>query len=142
MKVPHKLPHPLAGTWVELIKSQYGLQWSNSIHARELALILATAGFNPAHVPGYAHTPVERYIYHCVDPLDPSLKSTLCVTVDNIKCIGFHRPHFDLLLTTLKSRYSDEITFDYNFTRYADPQYRPQPSTVPSTSKRCSHPSE
>ena len=62
-------------------------------------------------------TPVDRYIYHCLDPLDPFLKSTLCVTVDDIKGIGFNQPHFDILLTTLKSRYSDEITFDYNFTK-------------------------
>ena len=128
MKLPTKLPHPLAGTWVELVKSQYGLPWSNAIHARELTLTLAAAGFHPAHVPGYAHTPVDRYIYHCVDPLDPTLKSTLCVTVDDIKGIGFHQPHFDLLLATLRSRYGDEITFDYNFTKYAGQQYHTQPN--------------
>ena len=127
MKLPTKLPHPLAGTWVELIQSQYGLPWSNSIHARELTLTLATTGFHPAHVPGYAHTPVDRYIYHCVDPLNPFLKSTLCVTVDDIKGIGFHQPHFDLLLTVLRERYGQEVEFDYTFKKYAGQQYHTQP---------------
>ena len=81
------------------MRSQYGLPWSNLIHARELTLTLATAWFHPAHVPGYAQTPVDRYIYHCVDPLDPFLKSSLCVTVDDIKGIGFHQPHFDLFFS-------------------------------------------
>ena len=30
MRLPTQLPHPLAGKWVELLKSQYGLPWSNS----------------------------------------------------------------------------------------------------------------
>ena len=126
MRLPTKLPHPLAGKWVELLKSQYGLPWANGIHARELHATLANAGFTPAHVPGHAHTPIDPYIYHCVDPDNPLLKSTICVTVDDIKGIGFHMPHFDLLLHTLQQRYGSEVTFDYNFKKYAGQQYHPQ----------------
>ena len=126
MRLPTKLPHPLAGKWVELLKSQYGLPWSNAIHARELTKTLALAGFHPAHVPGHPHTPVDSYIYHCIEPTNLLLKSTLCVTIDDIKGIGFHQPHFDLLLTTLQQRYGSEVAFDYNFTKYAGQQYHTQ----------------
>ena len=51
MRLPTKLPHSLAGTWVELLKRQYILPWANTIHARELYTTLAIAGFVPAHVP-------------------------------------------------------------------------------------------
>ena len=127
MRLPTQLPHPLAGKWVELLKSQYGLPWSNSIHARELTKTLADAGFHPAHVPGYDHTPVDRYIYHCVEPSDPLLKSTLCVTIDDIQGIGFHQPHFTRLQSILRHRYGQEIEFDYSFNKYAGQQYHPQP---------------
>ena len=127
MRLPTQLPHPLAGKWVELLKSQYGLPWSNSIHARELTKTLADAGFHPAHVPGYDHTPVDRYIYHCVEPSDPLLKSTLCVTIDDIQGIGFHQPHFTRLQSILCHRYGQEIEFDYSFNKYASQQYHLQP---------------
>ena len=73
MKLPTKLPHPLAGTWVELIQSQYGLPWSNSIHARELTLTLATAGFHPAHVQDM---PTHRWIDISITVLIPSIRSS------------------------------------------------------------------
>ena len=46
--------------------------------------------------------------------------------IDDIKGIGFHEPHFDLLLTTLQQRYGSEVAFDYNFTKYAGQQYHTQ----------------
>lgn len=88
--------------------------------------LLVTAGFFPARVPGYVHTSIDPYIYHCVDPLNPLLNSTICVTVDGIKGIGFHQRHLDLLCDTLQHRYGSEVTFDYNFNKYAGQQYHPQ----------------
>ena len=122
-----QLPHPLAGKWVELLKSRYGLLWSNSIHARESIKALADAGYRPAHVPGCDHNPLDRHIYQCVEPSDPLLKSTLCVTIDDVQGIGFHKPHFTRLQAILRHRYGHEIEFDYSFNKYAGQQYHSQP---------------
>ena len=126
-RLPTHLPHPLAGKWVELLKGQYGLPWSNCIHARELTKTLATAGFYPAHVPGFSHTPIDPYIYHCVEVADPLQKSTIAVTIDDIQGLSFYQPHFDRLHTVLRERYGEEVTFDYAFSKYAGQQYHAQP---------------
>ena len=46
------------------------------------------------------------------------MKSTLCVTVDDIRGIGDHLPHFDLLLTILRNRYGPGVDFDYAGQQY------------------------
>ena len=125
MRLPTKLPHPLAGKWVvRRVKTVFRARMEfTRVNYMQLLPPL------DSHPPLYqvTHTLPLILTYITVQiPTTPLLKSTLCVTVDDIRGIGFHLPHFDLLLTVLPNRYGPGVDFDYAFRKYAGQQYHTQ----------------
>ena len=74
--IPHNLPHPLAGLYVEILGALYGLRESNQLFAAEITRVCRSAGFLPT-----ASSPMT---FVCTDLVDPRLKSVASVHVDDI----------------------------------------------------------
>ena len=84
MRLPHNLPHRLAGKWVEVVGAIYGLKQSNAIFAAGFTKTMATIGFTPAYdLQQGPHTAPDAALFHYSDPLNPALKCTVPMHVDD-----------------------------------------------------------
>ena len=106
MRLPHNLPHPLAGQWVEVVGALYGLKQSNHLFEVGFAKVMASIGFFPPVVPDHPlSTPLDMSVYHRHDPDDPTKKCTVVMHVDDGQILSTHPPFVDLLKKTLEQRY-------------------------------------
>jgi hypothetical protein len=113
MRLPHNLPHRLAGKWVEVVGAVYGLKQSNAIFAAGFAKTLATIGFYPAYDPEYGpHTAPDAALFHYADPLHPSLKCTVPMHVDDGQILCTCPLILARLKNTLTKRYGEMTWHD------------------------------
>ena len=106
MRLPHNLPHPLAGQWVEVVGALYGLKQSNHLFEVGFAKTLASIGFYPPVAPSHPlSTPLDLSVYHRQDPTDPYKKCTVVMHVDDGQILATHPPFVALLKATLQQRY-------------------------------------
>ena len=125
LKLPHNLPHRLAGKWVEVVGCLYGLKQSNHLFEEGLKEILATIHFLPTHDPLYPYLPLEPSVYHYTNPTDPTKKCTLLMHVDDGQVLSTDHTIVQLLKATLTKRYGQLVWHDQttkhtgtNITRY------------------------
>ena len=92
MKLPDKMPHPLAGTWVEILRAVYGLKQSNNIFDTGLQKTLQSAGFHPTYA--------DPRIFVKLHP-----SCAVAMHVDDGLICSTHRPYYDTLISALTARY-------------------------------------
>jgi hypothetical protein len=97
MRLPSDLPHPLAGTLVEVVGCLYGLKQSNNIFVQDLAATLALAHFYP--------TSPDPHIYIRSNPLDPTQRCIVNMHVDDGFGVSSCPLYRDELLSVLTTRY-------------------------------------
>ena len=125
LKLPHNLPHRLAGKWVEVVGCLYGLKQSNHLFEEGLKATLATINFLPCHDPLHPYLPLEPSVYHYTDPNVPTNKCTLMMHVDDGQILSTDSKIVQLLKATLTKRYGQLVWHDQsskhtgtNITRY------------------------
>ena len=119
------IPHPLAGTWVEVLRGIYGLKQSNNIFEKDLCAVFASAGFLP--------TPADPSIYIKVDKDNPSLKCIVPMHVDDGLAVHNCRRLYQDLISALELRYGP-ITKHETSTSYTGQKLTRSPSGAISLS--------
>jgi len=100
LQLPHNLPHPLAGCFLEVLAALYGLKESNRMFSLDVAATLVNDGF--------IQTLSSPSTYQMSDPLDDGKKIFVNVHVDDFRSIHNEASHLvDKLWACLKTRYSD-----------------------------------
>ena len=125
LKLPHNLPHRLAGKWVEVVGCLYGLKQSNHLFEEGLKEILSSINFIPCHDPLNPYLPLEPSVYHYYDSAYPTKKCTLMMHVDDGQILSTDIAIVRLLKDTLTKRYGELVWHDQsakhtgtNITRY------------------------
>ena len=106
IKMPHNLPHPLAGKWMEVVGALYGIKQSNHIFELDFAATMAAANFYPPTMRDLPDsTPLDTSTYHYTNPADPSKKCTVIMHVDDGDLLATDPTIAANLKSTLEARY-------------------------------------
>jgi len=97
--LPHNLPHPYAGQFLELFGALYGLRESNRIFQDEANLVCLNEGFVPSSV--------APMTYIKTLPSDPSKKCVLNTVVDDFLSCDNCPELTNGLFKALKTRFTD-----------------------------------
>jgi hypothetical protein len=108
MMIDPRIPHPMAGKWVEVVGGVYGLKQSNHIFGEDFSHTILSAGF--------AHT-TDPAIFVKIDSADPSKKCVVSTHVDDGLSIHTHQPFHNHLMQVLTARYGP-LTIDPEASSY------------------------
>jgi hypothetical protein len=134
MKLPSDISHPLAGQWVEVLKSIYGLKQSNHSFDADLRKVILSAGFVTTRDPCiYVKTHSAAYVK--ANPDSHHHRCILSTHVDDGFGVYSHRPFWDDLLGALTERYGPLTTNDVT-TSYTGIAFTRSPSGAITLSQR------
>ena len=101
--LPHNLPHPWAGGYVQIKGALYGLKESSRLFQLELVKVILSAG--------YRAMPESRMTFVAHHPKDPGLMAVASVVVDDVRNLD-NCPSLTIKLqASIRARFS-EITID------------------------------
>lgn len=102
--LPHNLPHPLAGQYLEVFGALYGLRESNKIFQDEANAVCVNEGFVPSSVAPMTYVKTL--------PSDPSKKCVLNTVVDDFLSCDNCPELTNGLFQALKARFTDITSSD------------------------------
>jgi hypothetical protein len=134
MKLPSDISHPLAGQWVEVLKSIYGLKQSNHSFDVDLRKVILSAGFVTTRDPCiYVKTHSAAYVK--AHPDSRHHRCILSTHVDDGFGVYSHAPFWDDLLKALTERYGP-LTTNSVTTSYTGIAFTRAPSGAITLSQR------
>ena len=117
MRMPPEISHPLAGQWVEVVKSIYGLKQSNHAFDADLRATILSAGFVSTRDP-CIYVKAHSAAHLAANPGAFTERCIVSTHVDDGFGICSHPPFWDDLLAALTARYGTLAAHDV-LTSYA-----------------------